>query len=146
MYRHEASICALLLFTITPAICTSQSRPNPPSERDGIRLRVQVRSTALPATVRLRFLNGADSLNGVSRIVSVPYDQIFPTEQLRVRVEPTNPGAKVQVAVERWRAGVLEDQGSITGQGVLVHIQRDVLRLAAGPVHWFIWPVDIDVF
>jgi hypothetical protein len=129
-----------------PAICVSQSRPDARPQRDGIRLQVLVRNTTLPATVRLRFLTAADSVNGVGRLVSVPYDQTFSTEQLRVRIEPTDPRARVQVAVERWREGALEDQGSVTGKAVLVQVQRDVLRLAAGPLHWTIWPVDIHVF
>ena len=133
MHRFEAAICALCLLTIAPAICASQSGPNAPSRRDGIRLKVQVQNTTLPATVRLRFFTGADSLS-VDRVVSVPYDQTLLVEQLRLEVQPTNPEANVTVAVERWRDGALEGDGSITGKGVLVQVRRGVLGLTAfGP-------------
>ncbi len=133
MHRFEAAICALCLLTIAPAICASQSGPNAPSRREGIRLKVQVRNTTLPATVRLRFFTGADSLS-VDRVVSVPYDQTLLVEQLRLEVQPTNPEANVTVAVERWRDGALEGDGSITGKGVLVQVRRGVLGLTAfGP-------------
>ena len=139
MHRLEAAICALCLLTIAPAICASQSGPNAPSRRDGIRLKVQVRNTTLPATVRLRFFTGADSLS-VDRVVSVPYDQTLLVEQLRLEVQPTNPEANVTVAVERWRDGALEGDDSITGKGVLVQVRRGALGLTA-----FGWPELLDV-
>lgn len=139
MHRLGAATCALFLLTIAPAVCALQSHPNLPSRSDSIRLKVQVRNTTLPATVRLRFLTGADSLSGVSRVVSVPYDQTFAAEQLRVRVEPTDPQARVTVAVERWRGGALKAEGSVTGDGVLVQVRRDVLELTT-------WPVQLHVF
>ena len=143
MHRLEAAICAWCLLTIAPAICASQSGPNAPSRRDGIRLKVQVRNTTLPATVRLRFSTGADSLSRVDRVVSVPFDQSLLVEQLRLEVQPTNPEANVTVAVERWRDGALEGDGSITGKGVLVQVRRGVLGLTA-----FGWPglLDLHVF
>ena len=116
MHRLEAAICALCLLTIAPAICASQSGPNAPSRRDGIRLKVQVRNTTLPATVRLRFSTGADSLSRVDRVVSVPYDQTLLVEQLRLKVEPTNPEANVTVAVERWRDELLRGMAASLGR------------------------------
>jgi hypothetical protein len=139
MHRLGAVTCALFLLTIAPAVCASQSQPNLPSRSDSIRLKVQVRNTTLPATVRLRFLTGADSLSEVSRVVSVPYDQTFAAEQFRVRVGPTDPQARVMVAVERWRGGALEAEGSVTGEGVLVQVRRGVLELAT-------WPVRLHLF
>jgi hypothetical protein len=139
MQRLEAVTCALFLLTIAPPVCASQSVPNGPSRRDSIRLKVQIRNTTLPATVRLRFLSGAKSLSGVSRVVSVPYETTFDAQQLRLRVEPTDPGASVMVAVERWRDGALEEEGNVTGKGILVQVQRDVLGLIAGPL-------DLHVF
>jgi hypothetical protein len=68
-------------------------------------------------------------------VVSVPYDQTLLLEQLRLEVQPTNPEANVTVAVERWRDGALEGDGSITGKGVLVQVRRGVLGLTA-----FSWP------
>lgn len=134
MHRLKAAICALGLLTIASAICASQSGPNARSRRDGIRGKVQVRNTNLPATVRLRFFTGADSLGGVDRVVSVPYDQTLLVEQLRLEVTPTDPEASVTVAVERWREGALEGDGSITGKRVLVQARLGVLRLTAfGP-------------
>jgi hypothetical protein len=139
VHRLEAAICALCVLTIAPAICASQSGPYAPARRDGIRLKVQVRNTTLPATVRLRFFTGADSLSGVSRVVSVPYDETSAAEQFRVRVEPTDPQARVMVAVERWRGGALEAEGSVTGERVLLQVRGGVLELA-------IWPVRLHLF
>ena len=141
MYRLKAAICALCLLTIAPAICASQSRPNDPSRRDGIRLKVQIRNTPLPATVRLRLFTGADSLSGVDRLVSVPYDETLLVEQLRLGVAPTDPEADVTVAVEGWRDGALHDDGSITGKEVLVQVRLGVLALTA-----FGGPVNLHVF
>ena len=140
MHRLKAAICALCLLTIAPAICASQSGPKAPSRRDGIRLKVQVRNTTLPATVRLRFFAGADSLSRVDRVVSVPYDQTLPVVQFRLEVAPTNPEANVTVAVERWRDGALEGDGSITGKGVLVQVRPGVLGLTA-----FGWPGPLEL-
>ena len=142
MHRFEAATCALLLLTMAPVVCASQSTPNVPSRRDSIRVKVQVRNTTLPATVRLRFFTGANSLGGVSRLVPVPYDQTFGADQLCLRVEPTDPGARVIVAVERWHDGALEEEGGVTGKRVLVQIHRDVLGLTAGPLHSLIWPAE----
>ena len=142
MHRFEAATCALFLLTVAPAVCASQSSPNVPSRRDSIRLKVEVRNTTLPATVRLRFLTGANSLGGVSRLVPAPYDQTFSAEQLCLLVEPTDPGASVTVAVERWHDEALEEEGGVTGKEVLIHVQRDVLGLTAGPLHRLIWPAE----
>ncbi len=146
MRYHRIPTCAVLLLAIVAEISASQSQPNPLARREGIRLQVRVQNTTLPPTVRFRFLTGADSLDGVGRVVPAPYDQTFAIQQLRVRIEPTDPRAKVLVAVERWHEGTLQDQGSMTGKAVLVQVQGDVLRLASAPLRWFIWPVEVDVF
>lgn len=75
-------------------------------------------------------------------MVSVPYDQTFAAEQLRVWVDPTDPQARVTVAVERWRGGALEAEGSVTGDGVLVQVRGDALQLTTLPLG----PVQLHVF
>jgi hypothetical protein len=142
MHRLAAATFVLCLLTIAPAIFASQSGFNVPSRRDGIRLKVQVRNTTLPATVRLRFLTEADSLSGVGRVVSVPYDETVAVEQLRLRVEPTDPAASVMVTVERWHDGALQQDGSMTGKGVLVQVRGDFLGLTA----WSVWPAAVHRF
>jgi hypothetical protein len=137
---------AWLLLALSPAIGVSHSRPDPLPQRSGIRLRVDVQNTTLPATVRLRFLGGADSLDGAGRVVSVPYDRTFPVQQLRVRVEPTDPGATVRVLVERWNDGNVADQGGVTGKGACVQVQRDAIALATGRTPSSICPVQVHVF
>ena len=142
MHRFKAATCALSLLTMAPVVCASQSSPNVPSRRDSIRVKVEVRHTTLPATVRLRFLTGPNSRGDVSRLVLVPYDQTFGADQLCLQVEPTDPGASVIVAVERWHDGALEEEGGVTGKEVLVQVERDVLGLTAGPLHRIIWPAE----
>jgi hypothetical protein len=72
MRHYWAPTCTLLLLAIAAEISASQSQPNPLARREGIRLQVRVQSTTLPPTVRIRFLTGADSLNGVGRVVPGP--------------------------------------------------------------------------
>ena len=146
MPRHRAPICTWFLFTIIAPISASQSPRPPLPRRDGVRLQVHVWNTTLLATVGLRFLIGTDSLNGGSRVVSVPYDQTFPGQQLSVRVEPPDPRAQILVVVDRWRDGKLQEEGSVTGSRIMVQVQRGVLRLAAGPLRSGIWPVRNRVF
>jgi hypothetical protein len=135
---HVASY-AWVVLAIAPAI--SQSRPNPFPHRDGIRLQVEVQSTTLPMTVRLRFFTAGDSLTETSRVVAVPYDHTFSVQPLIVGVEPTDPRATVTVHVEHWRDGAVTEQGTLSGQRVLVQIQRDILTLSTG-----IWPVQLHIF
>ena len=130
---------AWVVLVIAPAI--SQSRPNPFPHRDGIRLQVEVQSATLPMTVRLRFLTAGDSLTETSRVVAVPYDHTFSVQPLIVGVEPTDPRAIVTVHVEHWRDGAVPEQGTLSGQRVLVQIQRDILTLSTG-----IWPVQLHIF
>jgi len=130
---------AWVVLAIAPAI--SQSRPNPFPHREGIRLQVEVQSAPLPMTVRLRFLTAGDSLTETSRVVAVPYDHTFSVQPLIVGVEPTDPRATVTVHVEHWRDGAVPEQGTLSGQRVLVQIQRDILTLSTG-----IWPAQLHIF
>ena len=139
MRHYWAPTCALLLLATAAEISASQSQPNPLARRDGIRLQVRVQNTTLPPTVRITLLTGADSLNGVGRVVPAPYDRTFAIQELQVRIEPTDPRAKVLVAVERWHEGTLEDQGTMTGKAVLVQVQDNAFWLASRSVAFHVF-------
>ena len=106
--------------------------------RDYVELRIEVKHWAPDAKVRLTFLEGPDSLRGVVRDVPVQFDLRIAGPLLKVRVEPLTVPALTTVHVEAWRGGALVSDGSVTGRGALVHVDRGFISVSTSPPH-FVW-------
>jgi hypothetical protein len=106
--------------------------------RDYVELRIEVKHWAPDAKVRLTFLEGPDSLRGVVRDVPVQFDLRIPGPLLKVRVEPLTVPALITVHVEAWRGGELVSDGSVTGSGALVHVDRGFISVSTSPPR-FVW-------
>jgi len=101
--------------------------------RDYVELRIEVKHWAPDGKVRLTFLEGPDSLRGVVRDVPVQFDLRIPGPLLKVRVEPLTVPALTTVHVEAWRGGELVSDGSVTGRGALVHVDRGFISVSTSP-------------
>jgi hypothetical protein len=103
---------------------------------DYVELRIEVKHWAPDDMVRLTFLEGPDSLRGVVRDVPVRSRLRIPGPSLKVRVEPLGVPALTTVHVEvRW-GGELVSDGSVTGMGALVHVDRGFISVSTAPPPW----------
>ena len=101
--------------------------------RDYVELRIEVKHWAPDAKVRLTFLEGPDSFRGVVRDVPVQFRLRIPGPSLKVRVEPLGVPALTTVHVEARRGGELVSDGSVTGMGALVHVDRGFISVSTSP-------------
>ena len=120
-----------------PVASSTAAQVNAPI-RDYVELRIEVKHWAPDAKVRLTFLEGPDSLRGVVRDVPVQFDLRIPGPLLKVRVEPLTVPALTTVHVEAWRGGELVSDGSVTGRGALVHVDRGFISVSTSPPR-FVW-------
>jgi len=105
---------------------------------DYVELRIEVKHWAPDAKVRLTFLEGPDSLGGVVRDVPVRFRLRIPGQSVTVRVEPLGVPALTTVQVEARRGGELVSDGSVTGMGALVHVDRGFISVSTWPPG--VWP------
>jgi hypothetical protein len=103
---------------------------------DYVELRIEVKHWAPDAMVRLTFLEGPDSLRGVVRDVPVRSRLRIPGPSLKVRVEPLGVPALTTVHVEARWGGELVTDGSVTGIGALVHVDRGFISVSTSPPPW----------
>jgi len=101
--------------------------------RDYVELRIEVKHWAPDAKVRLTFLEGPDSFRGVVRDVPVRFRLRIPGQSVKVRVEPLGVPALTIVHVEARRGGELVSDGSVTGMGALVHVDRGFISVSTSP-------------
>jgi hypothetical protein len=105
---------------------------------DYVELRIEVKHWGPDAKVRLTFLEGPDSLRGVVRDVPARSVLRIPGPSLKVRVEPPGVPALTTVHVEAWHGGELVSDGSVTGTGALVHVDRGFISVSTSPLGF--WP------
>jgi hypothetical protein len=122
-----------LVIGILIAVAPSAAAQVNAALRDYVQLRIEVKHWAPDAKVQLTFLDGPDSLRGVVRDVPVLFDLRIPGPSLKVRVEALTVPALTTVHVEAWRGGELVSEGSVTGRGALVHVDRGFISVSTSP-------------
>jgi hypothetical protein len=126
---HVSNLVIGMLISVAPSAAAQVNA----ALRDYVELRIEVKHWAPDAKVRLTFLEGPDSFRGVVRDVPVRFRLRIPGQSVKVRVEPLGVPALTTVHVEARRGGELVSDGSVTGMGALVHVDRGFISVSTWP-------------